>query len=144
MAIARKHGLQDAVLSVKLKHLPTWNQARREKAMMYNDFLFGIDSLVLPYAADDAKHVYHAYAVRTQNRDGLLKYLADEDIYCGIHYPVPIHLQTAYSNKRIKNNSLKVSERVARELLSLPMFPELCDEQQKKVKDKIKEFLSTF
>ncbi len=74
-------------------------------------------------------------------RDALLKYLADENIYCGIHYPVPIHLQTAYSNMGVTNNNLKVSERIATELLSLPMFPELKEEQQIKVSDKIKEFI---
>ena len=110
--------------------------------MMYNELLSGIDSLVLPYVAEDAKHVYHVYAVRIQNRDAILKYLADENIYCGIHYPVPVHLQTAYSKMGVENNRLKVSERVASELLSLPMFPELTDEQQIRVRDKIQEFLS--
>lgn len=138
---ARMDGLQGAVLSVKLQHLPAWNQARWEKAMMYNDLLSGIDSLVLPYASNNGSHVYHVYAVRTQNRDALLKYLADESIYCGIHYPVPVHLQTAYSNMGVKNNKLKISEQVASELLSLPIFPELTDEQQIRVRDKIKEFI---
>jgi dTDP-4-amino-4,6-dideoxygalactose transaminase len=136
----RMDGIQGAVLNVKLKYLSAWNQARREKAMMYNDLLSGIDSLVLPYVADDATHVYHVYAVRSQNRDALLEYLADENIYCGIHYPVPVHLQTAYSNMGAENNNLKVSERVASELLSLPMFPELTNEQQIRVGDKIQEF----
>ncbi|PQP33279.1 hypothetical protein C6A36_00005 [Desulfobacteraceae bacterium SEEP-SAG10] len=86
-------------------------------------------------------YVYHVYAIRTQNRDALLKYLADENIYCGIHYPVPVHLQTAYSNMEVKNNNLKISEKVATELLSLPMFPELTVEQQIRVKEKIKEFI---
>ncbi len=120
---ARMDGIQGAVLSVKLKHLPSWNQARQEKATMYNDILAGMDGVILPHAADDAKHVYHVYAVRTQHRDALLKYLADEDIYCGIHYPVPVHLQKAYSNSGIENNGLKVSEKIASELLSFPCFP---------------------
>jgi dTDP-4-amino-4,6-dideoxygalactose transaminase len=140
---ARMDGLQGAVLSVKLNHLPAWNRARREKAVIYNDLLSEMDSLIVPYEADDAKHVYHVYAVRTQNRDALLKYLTDEGIYCGIHYPVPVHLQEAYSNSGFKNSGLKVSERIASELLSLPMFPELRDEQQKRVKDKIEEFIFT-
>jgi dTDP-4-amino-4,6-dideoxygalactose transaminase len=139
---ARMDGIQGAVLNVKLKHLPAWNRARQAKAMMYNKLLSGIDSLVLPFASDDAKHVYHIYAVRTQNRDALLKFLADENIYCGIHYPVPVHLQTAYSNSGVKYNGLQVSERVASELLSLPIFPELSEEQQIRVRDKIKKFLS--
>jgi dTDP-4-amino-4,6-dideoxygalactose transaminase len=139
---ARMDGMQGAVLSVKLNHLPAWNRARREKAAIYNNLLSGIDGFILPYEASDATHVYHIYAVRTQNRDALLKYLAGEGISCGIHYPVPVHLQTAYSNMGVENNELRVSERVATELLSLPMYPELRDEQQKRVKDKIQEFLS--
>jgi len=136
---ARMDGLQGAVLNVKLKHLPAWNRARREKAVMYNELLSGIDGVLLPYTAHDAKHVYHVYAVRTQNRDALLKYLADGNISCGIHYPVPIHLQAAYSNMGIDSNNLKVSERIASELLSLPMYPELTKEQQIRVRDKIQE-----
>ena len=133
-------GIQGAVLGVKFNHLPAWNQARRENAEVYNNLLSGIDGLILPYEASDAKHVYHVYAVRTQNRDALLKYLADDGIYCGIHYPVPVHLQEAYSKSGIENNGLKVSEKVASELLSLPMFPELTYEQQIRVKEKIEEF----
>ena len=138
---ARMDGLQGAVLSVKLKHLPSWNRARREKAMMYNELLAGIDGLTLPQEADDAKHVYHVYAVRTRHRDALLKYLTDENIHCGIHYPVPVHLQTAYSNMGVANNGLKVSEKIAPELLSLPMYPELREEQQIRVKEKIMDFI---
>jgi dTDP-4-amino-4,6-dideoxygalactose transaminase len=139
---ARMDGMQGAVLNVKLNHLNTWNRARREKAVIYNDLLSGIDGLMLPYAADDAMHVYHVYAIRTRQRDALMKYLTDEGIYCGIHYPVPVHLQEAYSNSGVKNNGVEVSERIASELLSLPMFPELNNDQQIRVKDKIKEFLS--
>ena len=95
---ARMDGIQGAVLNVKLKYLSAWNQARREKAAIYNNLLSGIDSLVLPYASDDATHVYHVYAIRTRTRDALLRYLADEGIYCGIHYPAPYackwHIQT--------------------------------------------------
>jgi len=137
---ARMDGIQGAVLSVKLKHLPGWNQARRKKAMIYNNILTGIDGVILPDAADDSTHVYHVYAVRTKHRDALLKYLADENIFCGIHYPVPLHLQNAYSNMGTNNNGLKISEKVASELLSLPMFPELKDDQQIKVKDNIQDF----
>lgn len=139
---ARMDGIQGAVLSVKLKYLADWNLARLEKARLYNALLAEIDGLILPYATDDVKHVYHIYAVRTQKRDALLKFLSDENIYCGIHYPVPIHLQRAYSDIGVKYNDLQVSEKVALELLSLPMFPELTDKQQIRVRDKIKEFLS--
>jgi len=139
---ARMDGVQGAVLSVKLNHLPAWNLARREKAEVYNNLLSGVDGLLLPLEADDATHVYHIYAIRTRNRDALLRYLADKDIYCGIHYPVPIHLQAAYSNSGVENSELDVSKRVCSELLSLPMFPELTNEQQERVAEKIKEFFS--
>ena len=138
---SRMDGIQGAVLSVKLNHLSAWNQARRKKAMMYNNILTGIDGLILPYAADGSTHVYHVYAVRTQRRDALLKYLTDENIFCGIHYPVPLHLQNAYSNMGVSNNGLKVSEKVDSELLSFRMFPELTDEQQIRVRDKINDFI---
>lgn len=139
---ARMDGIQGAVLSVKLKHLAAWNQARQKKAVMYDDLLSGIDSLVLPCEANDTTHVYHVYAVRTQHRNALMKYLADEDISCGIHYPLPVHLQKAYSNSGVEKRGLKVSERVASELLSLPMYPELSEKQQEGVAEKIKEFFS--
>jgi len=140
---ARMDGIQGAVLSVKLKHLAAWNQARRQRAEIYDSQLSGIDSLILPFKADEATHVYHVYAIRTRQRDALLRYLADANINCGIHYPVPVHLQKAYSNSGIEKNGLKVSEKVASELLSLPMYPELSDEQQIRVRDKIQEFLSS-
>ena len=137
---ARMDGIQAAVLNVKLKHLPSWNKARREKALIYNDLLFGIDGLILPYEADDVTHVYHVYAIRSQNRDSLIKHLANEGIYCGIHYPVPLHLQKAYSNSRVKYSGLRVSENIASEQLSLPIFPELSYEQQKRIQDNIQKF----
>jgi len=137
---ARMDGIQGAVLGVKLNHLSAWNQARRQRAEVYGNLLSGINNLILPYNADDTAHVYHVYAIRTRNRDALLRYLADNNIYCGIHYPVPIHLQAAYSNSNIQNNGLDVSKRVCSELLSLPMFPELTQEQQIRVRDKIQEY----
>lgn len=138
---ARMDGIQGAILSVKLKHLPAWNRGRKQKAKMYNELLAETDGLILPYTADNATHVFHVYAVRTRNRDALLKYLDEEGISCGIHYPVPVHLQNAYSNMEVKNNNLKVSEKVASELLSLPIYPELRQEQQIKVKEKIEGFI---
>ena len=93
--------------------------------------------------ADYARHVYHVYAIRVKNRDDMMAFLAARDIHCGIHYPVPIHMQEAYLNSGSENNGLKVSERVTSELLSLPMFPELNCKQQVEVKDKIQEILSS-
>ena len=139
---ARMDGLQGAVLKVKLKHLPAWNEARREKAMIYNDLLSGIDGLILPYAANDAKHVYHVYAIRTQNRDRLINFLREKEIHCGIHYPSPVHLQKAYQYLGYSKGSFSVAERCAGEMVSLPMFPELTLNQINAVTTEISNFLS--
>jgi dTDP-4-amino-4,6-dideoxygalactose transaminase len=139
---ARMDGFQGAVLNVKLKYLTAWNDARRKNADTYNDLLADLEDLVIPYEADYAKHMYHVYAVRVLHRDLLLKALADVDIHCGIHYPVPVHLQRAYHNLEISNGDLGVAEKCADEFVSLPMFPELTYEQQNFVKEKIKEVLA--
>jgi len=130
---ARMDGFQGAVLSVKLKHLPAWNETRRKNARLYNDLLRKVDSVITPIEADYAKHVYHIYAVRTRRRDALIQALRNKDIHCGIHYPVPIHLQEAYKFLRHKKGSFPVSEKCAGELVSLPMFAELSLEQIEKV-----------
>jgi dTDP-4-amino-4,6-dideoxygalactose transaminase len=140
---ARMDGFQGAVLNVKLRHLNVWNEARRRNAYIYNELLSGLDGLVIPHEADHAKHVYHVYVIRIQNRDRVMTALAQKGISCGIHYPVPIHLQEAYLNSGLKNNGLKVSERIASELLSLPMFPELNKSQLQEVKDKIQEIFQS-
>ena len=102
-----------------------------------------MDYLVFLYAANDLKHVYHVYAARLLNRDDLLKYLVAGNIYAGIHYPVPVHMQSAHSNMGFNNNGLKISERVASELLFLQMYPELPYEQLIRVKNKIQQILSS-
>jgi dTDP-4-amino-4,6-dideoxygalactose transaminase len=139
---ARMDGLQGAILNVKLKHLPKWNEARRKIAINYDKLLKNLDGLVIPQEADYAKHVYHIYAIRVKNRDALLKELADSDIYCGIHYPISVHLQEAYSDLGYKGSNLHVSEKVVSELLSLPMYPELAHDQQCRVRDEIDKYLS--
>ncbi len=138
---ARMDGFQGAVLSVKLKHLPAWNEARRENAQLYSDFLAGVDDIITPAEAAHARHIYHIYAVCVQNRDKLISTLAEKDIDCGIHYPIPIHLQDAYRFMGYKEGSFPIAEKCADELVSLPMFPELTQEQIERVSDEIKSFL---
>ena len=138
---ARMDGLQGAILSVKLKHLSEWNEARRNKAKVYDKLLANIDGVVTPKEADYAKHVYHIYAIRIQNRNKLITALADKGIQCGIHYPIPIHLQEAYRYLGLEKNSFPVAERCSRELISLPMFPELTKEQTKYVVREIKSLI---
>jgi len=138
---SRMDGFQGAVLSVKLKHLPEWTEARRKNAQKYNEVLSGIDGLALPFEAEFAKHVYHIYAIRAQNRDDLMKSLSEREIYTGIHYPVPLHLQEAYSYMGLGRGSFPVSEQCADEIVSLPMFAELTGEQIAYVGDVIKQLL---
>jgi len=126
---ARMDGFQGAVLSVKLEHLPMWNEARRKNANLYNDLLRDMDGVLTPAEAEYAKHVYHIYAIRALNRDRLMQSLAQKRVHCGIHYPTPIHLQKAYEFLGYSKSSLPVAERCANEVLSLPMYPELSSDQ---------------
>jgi dTDP-4-amino-4,6-dideoxygalactose transaminase len=135
----RMDGLQGAVLKTKLKHLGQWNKARRENAKLYNNLLKDADGVIMPFEADYAEHVYHIYAIRSQKRDALISELAQQDIYCGIHYPVPLHLQKAYEFLGYKQGSFPVTEECVSEQMSLPMFAELTAEQIKFVCDKIKD-----
>jgi dTDP-4-amino-4,6-dideoxygalactose transaminase len=133
----RMDGIQGAILRVKLKYLDAWNEARRENAASYGKLLDGLTALATPKEMPYAHHVYHIYAVRAQGRQQVMDALAEKGISCGVHYPVPIHLQRAYANKKLGN--FPVAERTAEELISLPMFPELTREQITYVSDEIKK-----
>ena len=137
---ARLDGIQGAVLSVKLKYLSAWNDARRKHAKDYTTGLSAVKDIVVPQEADYAKHVYHIYAIRVKDRDKLMAYLTEKGISCGIHYPVPVHLQDAYSFLKKGEGSYPMAEKCASQYLSLPMFAELTDEQVAYVIEKIKEF----
>jgi dTDP-4-amino-4,6-dideoxygalactose transaminase len=138
---ARMDGFQGAVLSVKLKYLEEWNESRRKNAALYRKTLAGVEGLVLPEEAAYGRHVYHLYPIRVKNRDRLLEALAEKEIYCGIHYPVPLHLQEAYGGLGYKRGDFPVAETIASELLSLPMFPELTEEQIEFVSRSLKGLL---
>jgi dTDP-4-amino-4,6-dideoxygalactose transaminase len=138
----RMDGLQGAVLSVKLKYLDRANQGRRRAAARYDQLLAGLPGVTLPVAADYASHIYHVYAIRVQQRDALLQRLGERGIGCGIHYPVPVHLQAAYANLGYKRGDFPVSETCADTFLSLPMFPELTDQQIETVARELKAILS--
>ena len=125
----RMDGLQGAILSVKLKYLNGWNESRRRNASRYNELLRTIAGVVIPQESPDCKHVYHIYAIRVPHRDSLIGALAEKDIQCGIHYPVPLNMQVAYKALDLGAGSYPVAEKVASEFVSLPMFPELSSEQ---------------
>ena len=137
---ARMDGVQGAILNVKLKHLAAWNDARRRIAQTYNELLEKFNGAITPHEADYAKHVYHIYALRVHDRDKLMQSLAENDIHCGIHYPVPVHLQEAYNLQGMPKAHTPLAERCADELVSLPMYPEMTYDQQVNVRDKIAEF----
>jgi dTDP-4-amino-4,6-dideoxygalactose transaminase len=134
----RMDGIQGAVLSVKLKHLDAANDARRRHAARYAELLAGIPSLTLPVEAPFARHIYHIYAVHCPQRDRVLQQLGERGVHCGIHYPVPLHLQDAYAGLGLGKGAFPVSERCATEELSLPMFPELTDEQIQYVVEQVR------
>lgn len=125
----RMDGLQAAVLSVKLKYLNQANDGRRRAAARYHQLLSGLPGLTLPVEAAYAHHIFHVYAVRVAHRDTVLQKMGEKGISCGIHYPVPVHLQKAYANLGHQRGDFPVSEATADSFLSLPMYPELTDPQ---------------
>jgi dTDP-4-amino-4,6-dideoxygalactose transaminase len=96
----------------------------------------------LPHEPESSRAVYHLYVVRVQDREGLQKHLSDAKIDTGIHYPVPLHMQKAYANRGYKLGDFPITERIAAEIVSLPMFPQLTEKQQRRVVEKVKEFAS--
>ena len=138
---ARMDGIQGAILSVKLKHLPAWTEGRRRNAALYGELLKGVKGVTIPKEAAYGKHVYHIYAIRVADRDRLIAALAEKDIHCGIHYPIPVHLLDAYKSLNLGKGSYPVAEKSAAEFVSLPMFPELKMEQIGFTVDMIKENL---
>ena len=125
----RMDGIQAAILSVKLSHLDKANSLRRKHALEYNQAFAGIDEVLTPFEAKYARHVYHVYAVRVQERDAVLRHLQEKGVGCAVHYPVPVHLQEAGRNLGYTKGAFPIAEKLADEFLSLPMFPELTEEQ---------------
>ena len=134
---SRLDEMQAAILRVKLRHLNRWNEVRRAKAALYNSLLRGMST---PFEADYARHAYHLYVIRNPRRDELQRYLADQGIGTLIHYPVPVHLQEAYADLGLRPGSLPATEECAQEILSLPLYPELPDEQIIQVAEAINRF----
>lgn len=138
----RLDGIQAAVLSVKLKYINGWNERRRKLAALYERLLSG-SGVRLPREAPYARHVYHIYAAGVPDRDECLRFMAGRGINCGIHYPVPIHLQPAYASLGLREGSFPVAESRAREVLSLPMYPELNESQVVRVAENLLDFMGS-
>lgn len=138
----RMSGIEGAVLGVKLKHLNEWNLTRRQHADLYRKLLADIPDITLPIEPEYSKGNYHLFVIRTKKRDELQSYLKEKDIQTGIHYPVPIHLQKAYAHLGYSAGDFPVTELVSKEILSLPMYPELTREQIMYVCEQIISFHS--
>jgi dTDP-4-amino-4,6-dideoxygalactose transaminase len=137
---SRLDGLQAAFLTVKLRHLPQWNAAREEHAAEYRSLLEGVGDIAFQQVSPASTHVYHLFIVETERRDELREHLAEQGIQTGIHYPTPIHLQEAYKELGLREGAFPETERLARRMLSLPMYPELSSQQIGAVCDAISQF----
>ncbi len=139
----RLDAIQAGILRVKLHHLALWNEQRRQAAERYNELFAPMrGSIAVPYQPAWSRPVYHLYVIRTSSRDELQQRLSAAGIGTGIHYPIPLHLQTAYAELGWKTGDFPVSEEAAKEILSLPMFPGLRAEDQRRVVDVVEEFAS--
>jgi dTDP-4-amino-4,6-dideoxygalactose transaminase len=137
---ARLDTLQATVLNVKLRHLQNWNTARVAHAEKYRELMKGVGDLGFQQQALYSTHIYHIFMVETDFRDALQKHLQEAGVQTVIHYPIPIHLQEAYSDLGYKPGDFPCAERLARRILSLPMFAELSDEQIEYVTDQVKSY----
>ena len=136
----RIDALQAAILAAKLPHLEEWTEARRAHARQYGELLADTD-VIRPHEAPNVRHVYHLYVIRVPRRDEMLEHLKSRGVGAGIHYPVPVHRQPAYLKEGYGDISLPVTEQVASEIVSLPMYPELSSEQIEYVAQAVKEGL---
>lgn len=137
----RLDSLQAAILRVKLNYLDTWIDSRRRLAALYNKLLSDTN-VVIPADLPGYQHVYHLYVIRAQNRNALQAYLKDHGIGTAVHYPDPVHLQPFYSNGVDRHGQCPISEKVCNEILSLPMYPEMTEEQVEVVSTCIREYMA--
>ncbi|HTF68542.1 MAG TPA: DegT/DnrJ/EryC1/StrS family aminotransferase, partial [Edaphobacter sp.] len=138
----RLDAIQAGLLHVKLAHLAKWNAQRREHAVKYNRLLAGNESVTCPYEPSWSHAVYHLYVIRTGDRNGMIDHLQEVGIGTGIHYPVPLHLQKAYTSLGYASADFPIAVKVASEIVSLPMFPQLTEDQQRRVVEQVADFTS--
>src|SRR5690606_4416735 len=136
--------IQAAVLNVKVPHHDTWSELRREKAANYTKLIKEAvgDKVVTPVEIEGNYHVFHQYTIKVPNRDELQAYLKEQGVATMVYYPLPLHVQPVFKDLGQKEGDLPVAEKIAKEALSLPMFPELKLEQQEYVVSKIAEFFN--
>ena len=137
----RLDAIQAGVLRIKLKRLNNWTDARRKNAAYYDELLSSVPGIDRPAQSDHSRSVYHLYVIFADKRDELMKFLMEKKIATGLHYPLPLHLQKAYSHLGHREGDFPVTEDIAARLLSLPMFPELTSSQIEYVVESITEFM---
>jgi dTDP-4-amino-4,6-dideoxygalactose transaminase len=137
---SRLDTIQAAILMVKLKYLPAWHEARRERAARYDRLLEDLGQITTPLVREHNYHIYHQYTVIAEDRDGLKDFLKSREIGIDTYYPLPLHLQDCYSDLGYRKGDLPVSESLSKKVISLPIFPELTDEEQDFVVESIKEY----
>lgn len=138
----RLDSIQAGVLKAKLKHLDEWNKKRRDIANKYKENLSGIGDIILPDELSHNEAIYHLFVIQTKFRDALSKYLNENEIATGLHYPIPLYSQEAYKHLNLSSNNFPVTEAYSKKLLSLPIFPEMTEAQVDFVCNKIKEFFN--
>jgi dTDP-4-amino-4,6-dideoxygalactose transaminase len=138
---SRMDGLQAAILSVKLKYIDEWNRKRNKNALLYNDLLKDVEGIITPKTRPNATHIFHIYAIRTDRRDDLCKHLKDRGIATSIHYPTALPFLVAYNYLGHKPKDFPTAFKFQNEILSLPMFPELQQDEIKYIVDQIKDFI---
>jgi len=136
----RMSEFQAAVLNIKMKYIEEWTEMRRKNAQKYNERLSDIEQVIVPLELQGVKHVYHLYVIRIKDRDKLQIFLKENGIGTSLHYPIPLHLTQAYAHLGHKKGEFPVAEKLANEILSLPMYPELTEDQVDYVYEKIKAF----
>lgn len=136
---SRLDTIQAAILLVKLKHLNNWNRTRLKIAKEYNRLLQNTPA-ILPEISTDSSHIFHLYVIRVKNRNKLADYLRSKGISTGIHYPIPIHLQKAYKHLNHQKGDFPITEKLAEEILSLPIYPEMTQNDIAYITETIKRF----
>jgi dTDP-4-amino-4,6-dideoxygalactose transaminase len=134
----RLDSLQAAILQVKLRYLDGWNARRRQIAARYDALLREVDEIVIPRSAPGCEHVYHLYVIQTPDRDGVTQYLRDHGVMAQQHYPIPLHLQPAYAHLGIQPGTFPITEALAERCVSLPIYPEMTEEQIGYVAESVK------
>jgi dTDP-4-amino-4,6-dideoxygalactose transaminase len=139
---SRLDEIQAAILRVKLRHLPEWQQARQTHADAYSKLLLGVPGIAPPLVPENYGHAFHQYTIRVEQRDALQQFLNERNIGSAVYYPVPLHLQPLYSSLGHKAGDFPHAEHAAQEVISLPMYPELRSEQIARVAEAVTEFVT--